>query len=189
MIYNTQLLLADGVTNDLVTVASLSTEVWFTKETMSTEQPVYVTSEGLRKLEETLNYLKTVKYPRMIEQLQETSAGGYTIDNTEYITTKSEMDMLEARIEELGQVIASAQIITAVQRDSVGLGNTVVVQVEGEDETETYTIVGAAEADPLEGYISNVSPFGRALLNHKVGDTVTVSSPDGNLNLRIVTIS
>lgn len=156
---------------------------------MSTEQPVYVTPEGLRKLEETLNYLKTVKYPQMIEQLQETSAGGYNIDNTEYITTKSEMDMLEARIDELGHVIASAQIITAQQHDVVGLGNKVVVQVDGEDETESYTIVGAAEADPMEGYISNLSPFGRALLNHKAGDTVTVSSPDGNIKLRIVTIS
>lgn len=152
------------------------------------EEPVYLTPEGLEKLQSTLAYLNLVKLPELIERLHDASAGGYTIDNTELIMAKSEIDQLKARIEVLTTTINTSQVIIPARTDIIGLGSKVVVHIKGEDSEEMFTIVGAVEADPAAGFISNESPFGRALLNHSAGDTVTFDTPSGKLSAKIVSV-
>jgi transcription elongation factor GreA len=113
---------------------------------------------------------------------------GELIENAEYEAAKNEQAFVEGRILELERMIAQAQIIQPKKSGGVvRIGNTVVVQ-EGSNAPETYTIVGAAEANPKEGLISNESPLGQSLLERKVGDEVEVRAPAGMLRFKIVKI-
>ena len=151
-------------------------------------QPIYLTAEGLTKLEEELEYLRTVKRQEVAQRLHEAMEDGELIENAEYEAAKNEQAFVEGRILELERILAQARIIERDGKsDKVRVGSTVVVQEDGET-PETYTIVGAAEANPKEGLISNESPVGRALLDHKVGDEVVVEAPAGKLRLKIVKI-
>lgn len=152
------------------------------------EKPVYVTSKGLRDLQEELAHLQNVKRPEIIERLQDTKGGGDWMDNTENMLVQEELAYVNGRIQELTYMLDHAQLIAPDSTDDVvDVGETVIVR-HANGELETYTIVGVAEADPGQGYISNESPLGRALLNRKVGEEVVVQAPVGELRYRIVAL-
>ena len=151
-------------------------------------QVVYLTAEGLKKLEEELEHLRAVRRKEVAERLHEAMEDGDLIDNAEYEAAKNEQAFIEGRILEVEHMIAQAKIIEPGESTGVvDIGNTVVVKQDGK-KRETFTIVVAAEADPKNGLISNESPLGQALLGHQVGDEVEVDAPAGVLRFRIVKI-
>lgn len=149
-----------------------------------TDQTHYLTQKGLQELEARLDYLRNVRRPEVAERLHHAlEEGGELVENAEYEDAKSEQAFLEGEIMRLENILANAEIIEddPSSKDTVGLGDRIVVQEKGKKQTEVYYLVGAAEADPTNGRISNQSPMGRALMGHKVGDKVTVKAPDGDL--------
>jgi transcription elongation factor GreA len=151
-------------------------------------QVVYVTEEGLEKLEKELDYLKTEKRQEVANRLHEAMEGGELIENAEYEAAKNEQAFVEGRILEIERILAQAKVIEGGEsNDRVHIGSTVIVQEDGAEE-ERYRIVGAAEANPKQGLISNESPVGRALLDCTVGDEVSVQAPGGERRLRVVKI-
>ncbi len=150
----------------------------------------FLTKEGFEKLQEELDYLRTIKRQEVADRLHEAMEGGELIENAEYEAAKNEQAFVEGRIQELERLLATARVIEDDKKkraDTIQVGSTVTVQEDGFDE-ETYTIVGAAEANPREGKISNESPMGKAILNHRAGDDVQVETPDGSYTVRIVKI-
>ncbi len=140
----------------------------------------FLTKEGYHKLQDELDYLRTYKRQEIAERLHEAMDGGELIENAEYEAAKNEQAFVEGRIKELEVLLAMARVIdeTAPVSEAIQVGSTVTIQEEG-NEPETYTIVGAAEANPAAGRISNESPLGKSLLNKKVGDKVQVDAPAG----------
>ena len=140
----------------------------------------FLTHEGFLKLQQELDLLRTEKRTEVAQRLHEAMEGGELIENAEYEAAKNEQAFVEGRIKELEIILASARVINGspLLTDTVQVGSTVTIQEEGL-EPETYTIVGAAEANPKEGLISNESPLGKTLLNKKVGDSVQVDAPGG----------
>lgn len=156
---------------------------------MAASKPTYVTPRGLNKIQEELDFLCTVKRSEIADYLNETQSGGDHVDNTEYHYAYYAKVLLETRITELRRLLANARLIEKSKTVGVvQLGSTVVIQND-EQQLETYVIVGALEADPDEGLISDECPMGRALLNHKAGDRVTVDAPDGTSHYRILSVS
>jgi len=151
----------------------------------------FLTKEGHQKLQEELEHLRTVKRQEVAERLHEAMEGGELIENAEYEAAKNEQAFVEGRIQELEALLATARVIEdngkGKKTDLVQVGSTVTIK-EGNFEPETYTIVGAAEANPREGKISNESPIGKAILNHKTGETVVVETPSGQYKVRIVKV-
>lgn len=153
---------------------------------MSTK-PVYVTPKGLTDLKDELQELKNVKRPELVERLHEAKEGSDWMDNSEYRLIEDELGFIEGRIQEIEHMLSVAQVIEPDKDEStVGLGDTAVIQANGE--LEEYTIVGVAESSPAEGLISNESPLGRALLNRQVGEDVLVEAPSGSFQVRIVAV-
>ncbi|HCB48446.1 MAG: hypothetical protein AMJ56_17115 [Anaerolineae bacterium SG8_19] len=152
------------------------------------DRPVYVTPKGKADLEQELEHLKNEERPKIIERLQEVKSGGDWMENTEQMMFEDELAFVDRRIQELEDMLADAEIIKPDQDNSiVNIGDTVVIQDEY-GEIETYTIVGVAEADPTEGFISNESPMGRALLKQPVGREVVVEAPAGEMKFRIIAV-
>ena len=150
----------------------------------------FLTKEGFEKLQDELDYLRTIKRQEVADRLHEAMEGGELIENAEYEAAKNEQAFVEGRIQELERLLATARVIEDDKQkraDTIQVGSTVTIQEDGVDE-ETYTIVGAAEANPREGKISNESPMGKAILNHRVGDEVQIETPDGSYTVRIVKI-
>ncbi len=149
----------------------------------------FLTHEGFLKLQQELENLRTVKRSEVAQRLHEAMEGGELIENAEYEAAKNEQAFLEGRIKELEMLLASARVIDETQIDSecVQVGSTVSIEEEG-SEPEKYTIVGAAEADPASGLISNESPLGKALLNKKPGDSVQVDAPGGAFVVTILKV-
>jgi transcription elongation factor GreA len=150
----------------------------------------FLTKEGFEKLQDELDYLRTIKRQEVADRLHEAMEGGELIENAEYEAAKNEQAFVEGRIQELERLLATARVIEDDKKkraDTIQVGSTVTIQEDGVDE-ETYTIVGAAEANPREGKISNESPMGKAILNHRVGDDVQIETPDGSYTVRIVKI-
>ena len=157
---------------------------------MSANKPVYLTPEGLKKLEDELQYLTTVKRAEVAAAIQSAKEEGDLSENAAYDEAKAAQGFMEGRIQTLQALLQEVVIIEPQQNsDVVALGSKVTVVEEDDDDPETYTIVGSAEADPLEEKISNESPIGSALLNHKTGDVVTVQTPGGEVRLKIIEIS
>ncbi len=151
-------------------------------------QAVYLTKKGRKKLEEELTYLLNDKRLEVASRLHEAMEDGELIENAEYEAAKNEQAFVEGRILEIEHMLSAAQEIKRRRtNDKVRIGSTVVVKENGSS-SETYTIVGIAEADPKQGLISNESPLGRALLHGKIGDTIEVEAPAGVLNFKIVEI-
>ena len=140
----------------------------------------FLTHEGFLKLQQELEILRTEKRNEVALRLHEAMEGGELIENAEYEAAKNEQAFLEGRIKEVEMILASARVIdeSSVMTDMVQVGSTVTIQEEGL-EPETYTIVGAAEANPKAGLISNEFPLGKTLLNKKPGDAVQVDAPGG----------
>jgi transcription elongation factor GreA len=149
----------------------------------------FLTKKGYQKLADELEFLRTTKRKEVAERLHEAMEGGELIENAEYEAAKNEQAFVEGRIQEVEIILASARIIEEKNNDptTVQVGDTVVVK-EGNNSPEEYTIVGAAEANPREGKISNESPLGKALLGHRASDDVTVEAPGGTFKVRVVKI-
>ncbi|MCB0115116.1 MAG: transcription elongation factor GreA [Caldilineaceae bacterium] len=151
---------------------------------------VYMTQEGYEKLESELDYLVNVRRKEVANQIAEAKAEGDISENAGYDEAKNAQAFLEGRIRELENRIRNAQIIEDADSPAnvVALGRSVVVQEVGEDFKENYTIVGSVEVDPKNGRISNESPMGKALLGKKVGDKVTVKTPNGEMQFKILKV-
>jgi len=151
----------------------------------------FLTREGYQKLQEELDFLRTRKREEIANRLHEAMEGGELIENAEYEAAKNEQAFVEGRIKELEILLATARVIEEKSKgeDCVVVGSTVEIVEEGTEEKEKYTIVGAAEASPSDGKISNESPLGKALLNHKAGDKVQVDAPVGPFFVKVVKVS
>jgi transcription elongation factor GreA len=151
----------------------------------------FLTKEGFQKLQDELDYLRTAKRQEVAERLHEAMEGGELIENAEYEAAKNEQAFVEGRIQELDMLLATARVIEengkGKKTDLIQIGSKVTLK-EGNFEAETFTIVGAAEANPREGKISNESPIGKSILNHKVGDSVKVETPGGTYNVKIIKV-
>lgn len=157
---------------------------------MKTEKQVFLTSEGFLELESELKYLKLEKREEITRILKEARALGDLSENSEYTEAKAAQAANEKRIAELEYVIENASIIEEGKKDKVGLGSTVELIYDGdEDDKEEYKIVGSREADPFNNKISNESPIAKAIMNKKVGEEVEVSSPDGVYSVKVVSIA
>ena len=152
------------------------------------ERENFLTPEGLTKLEEELEYLRTVRRQGVAEKIQQAKELRSAVNSPEYEDAKNEQGFVEGRILALEKIIKNAIIIHHEAADLVELGSKVTVRHQDGDE-ENYTIVGSVEVNPGEGKISNVSPVGKALIGKRVGDEVEVSVPAGVLKVRIVGIS
>jgi len=146
-----------------------------------------LTAEGFLKLEEELNELKTVRRPEIIKALKDARAQGDLSENADYDAARAEQAQIEAKIKELEYRLEHSEIAHTTKKGAVNVGSTVTVMDEDDDE-DTYQIVGSVEADSFNNKISNISPLGKALLGHKVGDEVSVESPNGVYSLKIVKV-
>ena len=158
---------------------------------LSNEKQYPMTLAGKQKLEEELEYLKTVKRKEVVERIKIARSFGDLSENSEYDSAKEEQGFVEGRISAIESMLRNAIIIeeTAGTSDIVTLGKTVTFIELPDGEEEEYTIVGSAEADPFEGRISNDSPIAKALLGRKVDDIVKLTTPGGEMEVRIVSIS
>ena len=152
----------------------------------------FLTKEGYKKHQDELDYLRSAKRQEVANRLHEAMEGGELIENAEYEAAKNEQAFVEGRIQELDLLLATAQIIEdngkGKKHDLIQVGSKVTIK-EGNYEAETFIIVGAAEANPRDGKISNESPIGKAILNHKIGDTVKVETPGGTYNVKILKVA
>ena len=159
--------------------------------TTTKPKPYLLTADGLRRLTEELNRLRTEGREAVAERLRRAFADGQDddfVDNAELEAARHEQSFLEGRILELEQILSNYQIIDHMDtaHDSVRVGDWVTVMEDGYEEQERYMIVGAAEADPAAGRISNESPLGKALLGKKKGDMVTILAPRGQTKFHVI---
>lgn len=149
----------------------------------------FLTREGYENLQNELEFLRTKKREEIAQRLHEAMEGGELIENAEYEAAKNEQAFVEGRIKELELLLATARIIDekASHGNTIQVGSVVTIKEEGM-EAETYTIVGAAEANPSKGRISNESPLGKALINKKVDDKVQVDAPQGSFTVHILKV-
>ena len=157
---------------------------------MSAEKKIVMTYNGIRKLEEELNFLKTTKRSEIKEKIKVALSFGDLSENSEYDEAKNEQAFVEGKIAQLEAMLKKVEVVdeSDISKDSVSIGSQVKVKDLDLNEIDLYTIVGSAEADPLNIKISHESPVGMALIGKKVGDKVTVDVPDGELSLEIVEI-
>ncbi|MGN1355776.1 MAG: transcription elongation factor GreA [Bacilli bacterium] len=155
---------------------------------MGNKNTVYLTQEGLDELKNELDSLINVKRPENIQAIKEARSLGDLSENAEYDAARNEQAQIEGRIKQLEKMLENVSIISEVSKDKVGIGNTVAIKYVDDDEEDEYKIVGTQEADPFESRISNESPIAKALFDHKVGDVVTVESPNGSYEIEIIEI-
>ena len=155
---------------------------------MKNKETVYLTQEGLDNLKKELDDLINVRRPENVQAIKEARSLGDLSENAEYDAARNEQAEVEARIKQLEKMLENVSIITDVSTDSVSIGSTVSIKYVDDDEEDEYKIVGSQEADPFESRISNESPIAQALFNHKVGDIVTVDSPNGAYQVEITAI-
>ena len=157
---------------------------------MAEAKKVVMTYDGLKKMEQELENLKTVRRKEVAEKIKEARGQGDLSGNAAYDAAKEEQGEIESRIIQLENLLRNAEVIDedVLKMDVVNLGSKVtVLDVEFDEEME-YTIVGSTEADPMNGRISNESPLGMALLGQKVGATVMADTPDGEVAFKILNI-
>lgn len=157
---------------------------------MSQSKKFIMTYEGVKKLEEELEYLKTVKRKEITEKIKVALGYGDLSENSEYDEAKNDQAFTEGRIIQLENMLKNAVVVdeSEIPKDKVSVGSIVKVMDYEFDEEVEYTIVGSAEADPYEGKISNESPVGKALLGRTIGDIVDVQVPDGVAKFEILEI-
>ena len=149
-----------------------------------------ISAERLKELQEELNYLKTVREKEVAELIKEARSYGDLSENSEYDEAKDEQGRVYSRIAEVENILANCVVIEENIDDGeyVRLGSTVTVLDKEFDEEVTYKIVGSQEADPMNGAISEDSPFGKALLGKNVGEDVTVDAPAGPVEYKVLKI-
>lgn len=161
-------------------------------------EEVLITKEGLKKLKDELEYLKTTKRGEIAVRLKEAISYGDLSENAEYEEAKNEQAFVEGRILELEKQNKNAKIITegataktgSTKSKIIDIGSTVTVRNKtDDDEPETYTIVGSMEADPVEHKISNESPIGHGLLGREKGDIIEIVAPAGKFKYEILKVA
>lgn len=157
---------------------------------MAEDKKHYMTAEGKRKLEDELETLKTEKRKEVVERIKVARDFGDLSENSEYDAAKDEQAFVESRIGQLEQMIRNAEIIEADtgNTDMVSIGKSVIFQELPDGDEETYQIVGSAESNPVDGKISNDSPMAKSLIGHSVGEEVAVTTPGGDMNVKIVEV-
>lgn len=156
---------------------------------MATDR-IPITEEGRAKLQEELDHLVNVRRPEIIRAIATAREEGDLRENAGYDAARNDQSFIEGRIRDLESILKRVEIIdedAAANGSTVVIGSTVTIKIDGD--TETYTIVGAVEANPAAGRISNESPFGKALLGKRVGDTATIETPASTLQAEIVSIA
>lgn len=157
---------------------------------MSEQEIIVLTEAGLKRIEDELHQLQTVRRQEVADQIRQAKDLGDVAENTEYETAKTEQAFLEGRISDLKNILAQATVLedADIRTDKVGIGGVIkVLDLDAEDEWE-FTMVSSFEADPDEDRISNESPIGEALYRRKVGDEVEADTPAGTLRLKILSI-
>ena len=149
-----------------------------------------LSADRLQQIKDELVYLKTVREKEVADQIKEARSFGDLSENSEYDEAKNEQGKLYSRIAELENIIANCIVIEEHESDpnTVRMGSKITVEDLEFGEQETYQVVGSQEADPMNGRISEESPFGKALLGRKAGDTVIVEAPAGNIKYKIIDI-
>ena len=151
-------------------------------------EPTYLTTEGAARLKAELEELTGPRREELAVRLRTAIQMGDLSENADYIKAKEDQGFLEGRIQELEYILSNAVIIEDNNnRDVVGIGSHVTIQEEDYPE-ETYHLVGPTEADPSKGKISHESPIGKALMDHKAGETVEAETPGGVIKLKILKI-
>ncbi len=151
-------------------------------------EPTYLTPEGAAKLKQELEELKGPRRQELSRRLRSAIQMGDLSENADYHKAKEDQGFLEGRIQEIEYLLRNAVIIeSSARRDIVSIGSHVTIQ-EGDGPDETYHVVGAKEADPRNGRISNESPIGSALMGHRVGETVEANTPGGKMKFKILKI-
>lgn len=150
-------------------------------------QEYLLTKDGLQKLKEELADMKSRQREELAKRLRFAIQQGDLSENADYHKAKEDQAFLEGKIREYEEMIAGAKIIKANNNGIVDVGSQITIQ-EGDYPEERYHMVGAREANPMEGRISNESPIGKALLGHKAGDTVTFETPNGKMKLTILRV-
>ncbi len=154
------------------------------------EKKHYMTAEGKQKLEEELEYLKTEKRKEVVERIKVARSFGDLSENSEYDSAKEEQAFVEGRISTLEKIIRNAVIIEEDESNNtvVTLGKTVKFMELPDGDEEEYTIVGSAESNPFEGKISNDSPMAQSLLGRSIGEIVSVNTPGGEMEVKILEV-
>ena len=152
------------------------------------DKTVFLTEKGLQEIKDELEYLKMEKRPEVIKSLKEARALGDLSENAEDDAARNEQAVVEARIKELETMIENAEIISAINTNVVSIGTKVKIEYIDDNEIEEYSIVGSKEADPFLNKISNESPIAKAIIGLKVGNIVSVDSPNGKYDVKIVDI-
>lgn len=149
-----------------------------------------VTPEGLEKLQDELKHLTETRRREVADRIRQAREFGDLSENSEYDDAKNEQGLLERRISELQRRIRNAKVVDPSETDanSVDVGTKVTIKAAGEDNERTFQIVGANESDPSTGKLSHASPVGKAVLNRRVGEKVTVSTPRGSTEYEIVNV-
>lgn len=157
---------------------------------MAIENRYKMSQERYDQLVDELNYLQTVREKEVAEQIKEARSFGDLSENSEYDDAKTEQGKLYSKIAEVKNLIENAEIIevTEMTEGKVGIGSRVTVIDVEENETVVYQIVGSQEANPMEGRISDDSPFGRGLIGHFEGETVAIEAPAGLLQFKIISV-
>lgn len=155
------------------------------------DKKVVLTYDGLKKREEELDELKTIRRKEVAEKIKEARGQGDLSENAEYDAAKDEQAEIEARIATLEKMLKNAEVIDDddIKNDVITIGSRVLVFDKEFDEETEYSIVGSAEADPMQNLISNESPVGRGLLGHKVGETVQIEVPEGFIEFEVRAIN
>ncbi|WP_022793821.1 transcription elongation factor GreA [Marinococcus halotolerans] len=158
---------------------------------MPEEKQHFMTEEGRKKLEEELEYLKTERRQEVVERIKVARSFGDLSENSEYDAAKDEQAFVEGRVSQVEQMLKNAAIIEEDTSNNsvVSLGKSVRFKELPNGDEESYTIVGSAESDPLEGKISNDSPMAQSLLGRQIGEQVTVSTPGGDIEVEIIEIA
>ena len=140
-----------------------------------------ITDEGLRRLEEELEDLKTVKRKEIAEKIKVALSFGDLSENSEYDEAKNEQAIIEGRIAEIENQLKNVRVLdeSELNTEVVHVGSKIRIRETGTTQEETYKIVGSTEADPINGRISDESPVGKSMLGHSVGDVVEVLIPSG----------
>jgi transcription elongation factor GreA len=153
------------------------------------ERKVFLTPEGKQRMEEELEYLRTVRRREVAERIHEAKSEGDVTESAEYEDAKNEQAFVEGRILTLEAQLKNVVLIEEKgPTDKVGMGSWVTVVEDEKDGAETYRIIDSAEADPGQGLISHRSPIGQALMGHQAGEEVVVTTPGGIVRLRILRI-
>ena len=156
---------------------------------MGKEKEIYLTEEGLEEIKKELDVLKLEKRPEIIAALKDARAQGDLSENAEYDAARNNQAEIEARIRELEYMVEKAIVISEVNKDVVSIGTKVTIEYVEDKEQEEYMVVGSKEADPFSNKISNESPIAKAIMGSKVGSIVSVESPNGTYNVKIVSIA